>query len=52
MAAGSSIRANTAGKPGGGLSRTRGTLKGVSCGPQTYANIYGNSPDDCALGTP
>jgi hypothetical protein len=52
MAAGSSIRSNTAGKPGGGLSRTRGTLKGVSCGPQTYANIYANSPDDCALGTP
>ena len=48
----SSISANTALQSGGGLVRTRGTLTGVSCGPHTYANVYGNSPNDCSLGTP
>ena len=48
----SSISGNTALQSGGGLIRTRGTLTGVSCGPNTYANVYGNSPDDCFLESP
>ena len=48
----SSISGNTASQSGGGLYRVRGTLTGVSCGPGTYANVYGNSPNDCFLGTP
>jgi len=33
---------------GGGLyNASGGTLVGVSCGPQTLANVYGNTPDDC-----
>ena len=27
-------------------------LVGVTCGPQTYANVYGNTPDDCYIFTP
>jgi hypothetical protein len=49
MSGTSSISGNTALQSGGGLVRTRGTLTGVSCGPGTYANIYGNSPNDCFL---
>ncbi len=49
MSGTSSISANTALQSGGGLVRTRGTLTGVSCGPGTYANVYGNSPNDCFL---
>jgi len=28
-------------------TRDAGTLVGVSCAPQSYANVYGNTPDDC-----
>ncbi len=35
---------------GGGLfSTSGGTLVGVNCAPQSYANVYGNAPDDCYL---
>ena len=30
-----------------GLDSRGGTLLGVSCAPQTDANVYGNTPDDC-----
>jgi hypothetical protein len=52
MSGTSSISGNTALQSGGGLYRLRGTLTGVSCGPGTYANVYGNSPSDCFLGAP
>ena len=32
-----------------GLDSHGGTLVGVTCAPQTYANVYGNTPDDCYL---
>ena len=33
---------------GGGLyNASGGTLNGVNCAPHTYANVYGNTPDDC-----
>jgi hypothetical protein len=33
---------------GGGLyNASGGTLDGVNCAPQTYANVHGNTPDDC-----
>jgi hypothetical protein len=33
---------------GGGLyNGSGGTLDGVTCAPHTYANVYGNTPDDC-----
>jgi hypothetical protein len=35
---------------GGGLyNASGGILVGVMCGPQTYANVYGNTPDDCYI---
>jgi hypothetical protein len=27
--------------------RGKVSLDGVMCGPQTLANVYGNTPDDC-----
>jgi hypothetical protein len=35
---------------GGGVSHSRGTLKGVICAPEAGANVYGNTPDDCHIG--
>jgi hypothetical protein len=33
---------------GGGLyNASGGTFDGVMCGSQSYANVYGNTPDDC-----
>ena len=32
-----------------GLVIPGGTISGVNCAPQTYANVYGNTPDDCRL---
>ena len=52
MVGGATVRANNATQPGGGLSRASGTIGGVSCGPHTFANVFANTPDDCALGTP
>jgi hypothetical protein len=52
MSGTSFISGNTASQSGGGLYRVRGTLTGVSCGPGTYANVYGNSPADCFLESP
>ena len=49
MSGTSSISANTALQSGGGLYALRGILTGVDCGPGTYANVYGNSPNDCFL---
>ena len=35
---------------GGGLyNASGGTLVGVNCAPHTYANVYGNTPDDCYI---
>ena len=50
MTGSSTISGNTTGKTGGGIYAGAGsTLIGVSCGPQTLANVYGNTPDDCYL---
>lgn len=48
MTGSSAIRRNRAARVGGlqGL----GTLIGVVCAPHTYANVYWNRPDECALG--
>jgi len=32
---------------GGVFNYAHATLSGVYCAPHTYANVYGNSPDDC-----
>jgi hypothetical protein len=32
-----------------GLDSRGGTLIGVNCAPHTYANVYGNTPDDCYI---
>ena len=32
-----------------GLDSRGGTLVGVNCAPHTYANVYGNTPDDCYI---
>ena len=38
---------------GGGLYNAGGgTLSGVNCAPHTYANVYGNTPDDCHIESP
>ena len=50
MTGSSTISGNTTGKTGGGVYAGAGsTLTGVSCGPQTYANVYGNAPNDCVI---
>ena len=51
----SHISANEAGPGGNGVlgqggglyNASGGTLVGVNCAPHTYANVYGNTPDDC-----
>ena len=35
------------GRGGGIYNASGGTLVGVNCAPHTYANVYGNMPDDC-----
>ena len=57
MSGSSVITGNQAACGGGGLAkssttRTIDTLVGVSCAPETLANIYGNAPDDCLLESP
>lgn len=50
MTGASAISGNTANSRGGGgvwHNPLHATLVGVSCGPQTYANVYANTPDDC-----
>ena len=37
---------------GGGIYQSGGTLVKVSCGPQTMANVFLNTPDDCRLDAP
>jgi hypothetical protein len=50
MTGSSTVSGNSTGKTGGGVYAGAGSiLTGVSCGPQTYANVYGNSPDDCYI---
>ena len=50
MTGSSTINGNAAGGPGGGVYAGAGSvLTGVSCAPQTLANVYGNTPDDCYL---
>ena len=44
---------NGLGGLGGGLyNASGGTLVGVNCAPQTYANVYGNTPGDCYFESP
>ena len=38
-----------AGRGGGIYNAGGGTLVGVNCAPHTYANVYGNTPDDCYI---
>jgi hypothetical protein len=50
MTGSSTITGNSATKGGGVFNvgpRSLATLVGVSCAPQTLANVYGNAPDDC-----
>lgn len=47
MSGSAAISRNRANQTGG--LRSSGTLVGVSCAPQTYANVYWNKPDDCDL---
>ena len=47
MTGSSRITENRAGQGGGVYNASGGTLIGVGCAPQTYANVYGNTPDDC-----
>ena len=50
MTGASAISGNTANSRGGGgiwHNPLHASLVGVSCGPQTYANVYANTPDDC-----
>ena len=48
MTGSATISGNAAGDQGGGVYAGAGSvLTGVSCGSQTGANVYGNSPDDC-----
>ncbi len=47
MSGSAAISRNRANQTGG--LRSSGTLIGVSCAPQTYANVYWNKPDDCDL---
>lgn len=37
---------------GGGIYQSGGTLTKVLCGPQTMANVFLNTPDDCRLDAP
>jgi hypothetical protein len=37
---------------GGGIYHSGGSLAGVGCGPQTSANVYLNTPDDCRFDAP
>ena len=46
MTSGSGVR----GLGGGVYNASGGTLVGVNCAPHTYANVYGNTPDDCYIG--
>ena len=45
MTSGSGVR----GLGGGVYNASGGTLVGVNCAPHTYANVYGNTPDDCYI---
>ena len=48
MTGSSTISGNTTGQFGGGVYAGAGTtLVGVNSAPQTLANVYGNTPDDC-----
>ncbi len=51
MTGSSVIRLNTARRFGGGAYRSSPsqTLTGVRCAPNTPANVYGNTPDDCIV---
>ena len=50
MTGSSTISGNKAGKTGGGVYADAGSvLVGVYCAPQTLANVYGNTPDDCHI---
>ena len=48
MTGSATISGNSASDSGGGIYvGTGSTHSGVSCGPQTLANVHSNSPDDC-----
>ena len=48
MTGSATISGNAVGDKGGGIYASADSiLSGVSCGPQTLANVYGNTPDDC-----
>ena len=48
MTGSATITGNTATVHGGGIYVKGGaSLTGVNCAPHTYANVYGNTPDDC-----
>ena len=50
MTGSSSITGNAADDIGGGIFVSADSLLvGVGCAPQTYANVYGNTPDDCYI---
>jgi hypothetical protein len=52
MTGSSSISGNTAGVGGGLYTYGQVSMTGVMCGPQTLANVSGNTPDDCYFVTP
>ena len=48
MTGSATISGNSASDKGGGICASADSiLSGVNCGPQTLANVYGNTPDDC-----
>ena len=47
-----SVPPGLAGLGGGVYNANGGILNGVNCAPQTLANVYGNSPDDCYFESP
>jgi hypothetical protein len=50
MTGSSTISGNTTGQTGGGIYVGAGSvLDGVMCGSQSYANVVGNTPDDCYI---
>jgi predicted outer membrane repeat protein len=54
MTGSSRITGNRADEKGGGLvyGSSGAVLSGVYCAPQTYANVYDNTPDDCYFESP
>ncbi len=52
MSGSSHISGNTARQQGGGVwCGGRCSASGVTCAPQSYANVYDNKPEDCHFAT-